>query len=146
MNFSEQRRRFLKKLFHPFTFLGAVAAYITGKFAESGRVKSKRVIYDLSDSHLKMGEVKDLGKVFLIRDEEGLFALKAKCTHLGCKPIWNGKLFHCPCHGSEFDLEGDVVHGPAKRHLEALLIKKSGDKLIIFPDRPAPFSQRVKVD
>lgn len=44
------------------------------------------------------------------------------CTHQGCTVELNeeeGK-YVCPCHGAQFDLEGRVVKGPAKRDLEAL--------------------------
>ncbi len=54
-------------------------------------------------------------KVWLIRNEKGLYALSAICTHLGCTPRWVNEegLFKCPCHGSNFTINGDVVVGPA---------------------------------
>jgi len=30
------------------------------------------------------------------------------CTHLGCSPRYENDSFHCPCHGSRFDLAGRV--------------------------------------
>ncbi len=144
MKFSEARRKFLKILTSPFTLIGLVGGYVAAKFIGSEESGKEVLIYNMHSSPIGVDSVKDLGKVFLIRDEKGIFALRAKCTHLGCKPIWNGKIFHCPCHGSEFTMEGDVIRGPATRHLEALLIKKEGDKLEIFLDRPAPYSQRIR--
>ncbi len=54
-------------------------------------------------------------KVWLIRSEKGLYALSAICTHLGCTPRWVNEegLFKCPCHGSNFNINGDVIAGPA---------------------------------
>lgn len=46
----------------------------------------------------------------------GLFTRrKKKCTHLGCKLVWNEeeKSFDCPCHGSRFDENGQIIDNPA---------------------------------
>jgi len=50
------------------------------------------------------------------RDHDGsLQAVSAACTHLGCVLAWNGaeESWDCPCHGSRFSRDGDVLHGPA---------------------------------
>ncbi|MDH3598205.1 MAG: Rieske (2Fe-2S) protein [Candidatus Tectomicrobia bacterium] len=54
-------------------------------------------------------------RVWIVRTHEGLYALSAICTHLGCTPIWHGSedRFKCPCHGSNFILDGTNVAGPA---------------------------------
>ncbi|MEU6378920.1 FAD-dependent oxidoreductase [Streptomyces sp. NPDC046909] len=55
------------------------------------------------------------------RDDEGqLHAVSARCTHLGCLVAFNRpeRAWECPCHGSRFDTEGNVVQGPATRPLE----------------------------
>ena len=60
-------------------------------------------------------------KVAVYRDEAGaVHALSATCTHLGCVVHWNSaeRSWDCPCHGSRFDVDGRVLHGPAARALE----------------------------
>ena len=50
------------------------------------------------------------------RDESGEpHAVSAVCTHLGCLVRWNPaeRSWDCPCHGSRFDVDGRVLHGPA---------------------------------
>ena len=55
-------------------------------------------------------------KVAAYRDEQGqLHTLSPLCTHLGCSVVWNAaeKSWDCPCHGSRFGYDGQVIHGPA---------------------------------
>ncbi len=55
------------------------------------------------------------------RDPRGeVHAVSARCTHLGCIVSWNPaeSSWDCPCHGSRFSVDGEVIHGPAVRNLE----------------------------
>ncbi|WP_049921020.1 FAD-dependent oxidoreductase [Halopiger djelfimassiliensis] len=50
------------------------------------------------------------------RDEDGtIHAVSAVCPHMGCLVRWNDaeRTWDCPCHGSRFTHEGDVLSGPA---------------------------------
>jgi Rieske Fe-S protein len=55
--------------------------------------------------------------------------LAVNCSHLGCAVDFNAsaKRFDCPCHGSRFTLEGNVLHGPAAYPLSHLTYQK-GDQ------------------
>ncbi|MDX1284112.1 MAG: Rieske 2Fe-2S domain-containing protein [Draconibacterium sp.] len=55
--------------------------------------------------------------------------LSSHCTHLGCKinEVKNGRLI-CPCHGSEYDLNGVPLKGPAFKPLEEIPAKISKDQ------------------
>lgn len=61
------------------------------------------------------------GMVAAYRDAGGtLHARSATCTHLGCNVRWNRceASWDCPCHGSRFSPDGEVLNGPAVRALE----------------------------
>ena len=49
---------------------------------------------------------------------ENIKIYSSTCTHLGCKinQEKNNK-FICPCHGSQFSLNGEVIKGPATKNL-----------------------------
>jgi len=69
-------------------------------------------------------------KVYIFRDEaKGFAAASAVCTHLGCTVRWfnSDKEFHCPCHGSIFAADGEVLHGPAPRPLNWFEITEAKD-------------------
>jgi Rieske Fe-S protein len=58
----------------------------------------------------------------VVKDDQGVVsALSAVCTHLGCIVGWNevDRTWDCPCHGSRFDSQGQVISGPAVSPLEA---------------------------
>lgn len=44
-------------------------------------------------------------------------AVSLICRHKGCTVDVTGNKYVCPCHGSEYDLDGTVTHGPAKANL-----------------------------
>jgi glycine/D-amino acid oxidase-like deaminating enzyme/nitrite reductase/ring-hydroxylating ferredoxin subunit len=54
------------------------------------------------------------------RADGSVVAVSPRCTHLGCKVRWNGaeSSWDCPCHGSRFSPDGEVLHGPAVHRLE----------------------------
>src|SRR5262244_4674223 len=53
-------------------------------------------------------------RVWVVRNEQGLYTLIAICTHLGCTPIWHPTedRIKCPCHGSNFWGEAKMGEGP----------------------------------
>lgn len=66
--------------------------------------------------------------VWIVREHDRLYAVHAKCTHLGCTPTWfeEDGVFKCPCHGSQFDSKGVNFAGPAPRPLDRFRIFVDG--------------------
>lgn len=130
------RRRFLA-----FIGWGSFAAFWSGVFLGTLRFFFPRVLYEPSQrfqvgdaGDYQVGEVstrfKKAQRVWLIRNADGLYALIAICTHLGCTPTWfaDEQRFKCPCHGSNFLLDGTNVAGPAPVPLyrAAITLKPAG--------------------
>ncbi|MEE9199847.1 MAG: Rieske 2Fe-2S domain-containing protein [Candidatus Brocadiales bacterium] len=73
-------------------------------------------------------------RVWIVRETEGFYVLLAKCTHLGCTPVWweGENKFKCPCHGSGFTREGVNYEGPAPRPLERLKVALAEDGQLVI--------------
>jgi Rieske Fe-S protein len=84
--------------------------------------------------------------VILIRDERGFYALSSSCTHLGCTLGIESSPLECPCHGSRFNQQGQVIRGPASRPLVALDLSLTTDgRLLVDGSTVAPADQRLQV-
>lgn len=86
-----------------------------------------KVLYE-PPAVFKIGRQEDFGlgvdtrfmkerRIWVVRDEEGIYVMLGICRHLGCTPNWlqDQQLFRCPCHGSIYDIYGNVLGGPAPR-------------------------------
>ena len=72
-------------------------------------------------------------KAYVVGGPGGVYALSAVCTHLGCitRFLSDQSVIACPCHGSRFDLEGNVVEGPAPRPLPWLEVGLDSSGLLV---------------
>nr|WP_319270644.1 Rieske (2Fe-2S) protein [uncultured Draconibacterium sp.] len=66
----------------------------------------------------KNKEVQFFDRFIVVNTNDNTRVFSSHCSHLGCKidKVANGKLV-CPCHGSEYDLSGNVIKGPAYKNL-----------------------------
>ena len=72
-------------------------------------------------------------RVFVFRTAEGFHAISAVCTHLGCNVDHeDAHGFTCPCHGSTYDLGGEVTRGPAAWPLPrfAMSLSRRGELVV----------------
>jgi nitrite reductase/ring-hydroxylating ferredoxin subunit len=73
----------------------------------------------------------ELNIIVLRVAENEYIALSPICTHLGCRVRKARDGFECPCHGSRYDLYGQVVNGPAARPLARFPVRREGEELLI---------------
>lgn len=93
----------------------------------------------------------EAGRFYLVRlPEDGFLAIYRRCTHLGCAVPFDqaSGQFVCPCHGSEFTMDGDVRNEPAPRPLDlfSLSINAAGEIVVdtsISIERDHPSSDQI---
>jgi len=73
-------------------------------------------------------------KIIVVHAQDGsLHAVSATCTHLGCNVLYDEKLGHirCPCHGSQYGLDGHNLKGPANRPLKQYNVRNDNGQVVI---------------
>lgn len=84
-----------------------------------GKVSGAEVADDVQPNEGKALKIKGQ-KVGAYRDAKGkLYLVDITCTHLGCELVWNDAetTWDCPCHGSRYKYNGDIVEGPTTKPL-----------------------------
>ena len=85
----------------------------------------------------KVGGMVNLGRVkgvpvAIVRTGSTTYrALNLRCTHEGTTVRPSGSQWQCPAHGSQFNLDGSLVRGPANRALNTVLAKLEAGKLTV---------------
>ena len=120
---------------------GGVSSYMSGKYlfppgALSAETEGEAVRISLSELPVGAAKVfryKGVPSIVIRVSEKSVRALSAVCTHLGCIVKWDEakEMLVCPCHVAEFDVNGNVVDGPAPRPLPSYPTKISQDEIII---------------
>jgi len=145
----KERRNFIKAGVGSLVLAGTGAAVFGYEFL------SPNVLYEPS-SVVNAGKVDryPLGSVtadpkaglYVVHSPEGIYAVSAVCTHLGCLTTWKPdvQMITCPCHGSKFHTDGTKIEGPAPTPLPWLKTQVSdeGDLLI---DRSIQLKQKEYV-
>jgi len=66
-------------------------------------------------------------------NSDSLYAIYARCTHLGCTPNWfaDEKVYRCPCHGSQYRSNGVNFAGPAPRPMDRAYVSIAEDGQLV---------------
>ncbi len=135
---------------------GALGIAVAGTGVTTVRFLEPSVFYE-ADTRFVVGRPEDIAvgtvlvlarqRVYVIRNEEGFYALSSVCTHLGCitrhEPAEAG--FFCPCHGSRFRLDGVVRAGPAPRPLPRVELTIDRGRLVVDSQKLVANDQILKV-
>ena len=84
------------------------------------------VEFDLGDvSNFPVGSRNvrsDIPAIIFNKDGQ-IIAKSLVCSHLGCTVAESTTGFDCPCHGSRYDENGNVLAGPAQKPLASLRVE-----------------------
>ena len=95
-------------------------ANVVKRFVGDRLRTATRAVADLAPGEAAI-LVEGAERVGVYRDEDGaVHAVSPVCTHMGCTVTWNTAelTWDCPCHGSRFNCDGEVIQGPAVKDLE----------------------------
>jgi cytochrome b6-f complex iron-sulfur subunit len=120
--------------------------WMSGRFLAGSQPRSdpEPANFGPPDGH-PIGSITRVGRVVLLRDDAGFWAVNVVCPHLGCQPAFdeNRRMFVCPCHGSHFDPEGRLLAGPATSGLSLAVLRLDAQgALIAHPQEPARADDR----
>ena len=116
-NSTQSRRGFLATLALLAGSAALLGSYLTPRAPRRARALLRVAKVDIP---LEGALVYRESRIALFHRGEEVYALSLVCTHLGCTVQVSGERLSCPCHGSLFDLRGNVLQGPADRPLKRL--------------------------
>lgn len=90
---------------------------------------------ELNNNGKLLAKNTSVGEVLVVKtsQQNNLVAVNPTCTHAGCTVEWKSDTnkFVCPCHGSEFNIDGKVHTAPATTPLTTYAVKVEGDSVLI---------------
>ena len=143
---SPGRRRFMVWLVRAFGSLWALgAAWVATAFVqppEGGRGLADNTLDAGPADALLVGQGRLVqhGRqpVWVVRTSEDAYVgMSAVCTHLRCILAWDAdkRVMECPCHAGSFDLNGNVLSGPAPVPLERYRVETRMGRLVVSLSR-----------
>ncbi len=121
------------EVFNPARITPAMSA--KGFFSSTGSIAAaflKRAVPvpdDLPEVEIGEGKIINYNgkKIGVFKNEnEDYFCINPVCAHLKCSLSFNEaeKTWDCPCHGSRYDIKGNILEGPTVKPLDKISIKK----------------------
>ncbi len=101
--------------------LGFAGHLLTDRVGRANPISPRTEVDGLEPRQGALVERPGSGRIAAYRTDEGqLIALSPVCSHAGCIVDWNAadRSWDCPCHGSRFAPDGEVIAGPAVHALK----------------------------
>ena len=145
-NRTSGRRRFLVWLVRGFGSLWALgAAWVAAAFVQppkSGRGLADTTLDAGAADSLMIGQGRLVrhGRhpVWVVRTGADTYVgMSAVCSHLHCILHWDAekRIMDCPCHAGSFDLNGNVLSGPAPVPLQRYAVETRMGRLVVNLNR-----------
>jgi cytochrome b6-f complex iron-sulfur subunit len=71
----------------------------------------------------------------IVKDKDGSYwiALYQRCVHLGCTVPFRDDCvsFKCPCHGSHYNVDGELLQTPAPRSMDRFVLSFDGENVVV---------------
>lgn len=144
-----QRKTFIRKFaLWTSSMAGVIAgiSFLRQWYPPSLIKKNKVKLVDVHKYPVDTYSYLDQYGIFIYRDHEGIRAVSAICTHLGCTLQKTTDGFECPCHGSKYSDQGEVLSGPAPSGLKWFNIYTAYDgNLVVDLNRTVDADFKFKV-
>ncbi|MBD2242259.1 ubiquinol-cytochrome c reductase iron-sulfur subunit [Nostoc sp. FACHB-888] len=115
----------------------AIAACSSGTTSATGDWQTVGTSAELDKTGQLLAKNSPAGPVLVVGTSKGanLTAVNPTCPHANCTVAWQAeaKKFACPCHGSEFGIDGKVQKGPATEALKTYAAKIEGNSVVVKP-------------
>lgn len=117
-------------------FIYVISKYVTPKQRRSMVPQDVIVgkVGEIERNSAKIVKVERSPYMLVRTDQDQYKAFSARCTHLGCVVEYSkeqGGFFRCNCHGSEFDMNGKNVKGPAPTPLPPARVTVKDSDIIL---------------
>ncbi|MFN6461173.1 MAG: ubiquinol-cytochrome c reductase iron-sulfur subunit [Nostoc sp. DedVER02] len=115
----------------------AIAACSSQTTSATGDWQTVGTSADLDKTGQLLAKNSPAGPVLVVGTSKSasLTAVNPTCTHAGCTVAWKAeaKKFACPCHGSEYGVDGKVLKGPATEALKTYTAKIESNSVQVKP-------------
>lgn len=115
--------------------LAACSPQTTSPKSSAGDWQTVGTTEELDKTGQLLAKNSPIGAILVIGTSKtgNLKAVDPTCTHAGCTVAWQAeaKKFSCPCHGSQFAVDGKVQKEPATKPLKTYIAKIEGNSVLV---------------